>query len=115
MNNYIQNIYNNLIKIAIILFAIGIVSPFFTMAAFLILIKSYFLQKKEVKAAREEMQASAKALEAQKQIMKNEAQVNIDKNILDIFFMLFNNWRGLANKEIFNVYYQVVVDRNIID
>lgn len=29
MDNYIQNIYINLIKIAIILFAIGIVSPFF--------------------------------------------------------------------------------------
>lgn len=152
MDNYIQNIYNNLIKIAIILFAIGIVSPFFTifffnlsytdslnnllkvdnigsvgdflsgsttpfftMAAFLILIKSYFLQKAELKAAREEMQASAKALEAQKQIMKNEAQINADKNTLNIFFMLFNNWRKLANKEIFNVYYHVIVDRNIID
>lgn len=85
------------------------------MAAFLILIKSYFLQKAELKATREEMEASAKALEAQKQIMKNEAQINVDKNTLDIFFMLFNNWRELANKEIFNVYYQVVVDRNMID
>lgn len=152
MDNYIQNIYNNLIKIAIILFAIGIVSPFFTifffnlsytdglnnllkvdnigsvgdflsgsttpfftMAAFLILIKSYFLQKEELKANRKEMEASSKALEAQMQIMKNEAQINADKNTLDIFFMLFNNWRELANKEIFNVYYQVVVDRNMID
>ena len=152
MNNYIQNIHNNLIKIAIILFAIGIVSPFFTifffnfsytdslnnllkvdnigsvgdflsgsttpfftMAAFLILIKSYFLQKEELKANRKEMEASCKALEAQMQIMKNEAQINADKNTLDIFFMLFNNWRELANKEIFNVYYKVVVDRKIID
>lgn len=61
------------------------------------------------------MQASAKALEAQKQIMKNEAQVNADKNTLDIFFMLFSNWRKLADKEIFKVYYQVGVDRNVID
>ena len=61
------------------------------------------------------MQASAKALEAQKQIMKNEAQINTDKNTLDIFFMLFNNWRELANKEIFNVYYQKIVDSNMID
>lgn len=85
------------------------------MAAFLVLIKSYFLQKEELKAAREEMEASAKALEAQKQIMKNEAQVNADKNTLDIFFMLFNNWRELANKDIFNVYYQENVDSNMID
>ena len=118
MDNYIQNIYNNLIKIAIILFAIGIVSPFFTifffnlsytdslnnllkvdnigsvgdflsgsttpfftMAAFLILLKSYFLQKEELKATREEMEASTKALEAQMQIMKNEAQISSDKNV----------------------------------
>ena len=110
---------NNLLKVdnigSVGDFLSGSTTPFFTMAAFLILIKSYFLQKEELKAAREEMQASAKALEAQKQIMKNEAQVNADKNTLDIFFMLFNNWRELANKEIFNVYYQVVVDRNMIE
>ena len=111
--------FNNLLKVdnigSVGDFLSGSTTPFFTMAAFFVLIKSYFLQKEELKAAREEMQASAKALEAQKQIMKNEAQVNADKNTLDIFFMLFNNWRELANKEIFNVYYQVVVDRNMID
>lgn len=110
---------NNLLKVdnigSVGDFLSGSTTPFFTMAAFLILIKSYFLQKAELKATREEMEASAKALEAQKQIMKNEAQINVDKNTLDIFFMLFNNWRELANKEIFNVYYQVVVDRNMID
>lgn len=110
---------NNLLKVdnigSVGDFLSGSTTPFFTMAAFLILIKSYFLQKAELKAAREEMQASAKALEAQKQIMKNEAQINADKNTLNIFFMLFNNWRKLANKEIFNVYYHVIVDRNIID
>lgn len=31
------------------------------------------------------------------------------------FFMLFSNWRKLADKEIFNVYYKVGVDRNVID
>lgn len=96
-------------------FLSGSTTPFFTMAAFLVLIKSYFLQKEELKAAREEMQASAKALEAQKQIMKNESKVNADKNTLDIFFMLFNNWRELANKEVFNVYYQEIVDSNMTD
>ena len=80
---------NNLLKVdnigSVGDFLSGSTTPFFTMAAFLILIKSYFLQKAELKAAREEMEASAKALEAQKQIMKNEAQVNADKNTLDIF------------------------------
>lgn len=111
--------FNNLLKVdnigSVGDFLSGSTTPFFTMAAFLVLIKSYFLQKEELKAAREEMQASAKALEAQKQIMKNEAQVNADKNTLDIFFMLFSNWRKLADKEIFKVYYQVGVDRNGID
>lgn len=110
---------NNLLKVdnigSVGDFLSGSTTPFFTIAAFLILIKSYFLQKAELKATREEMEASAKALEAQKQIMKNEAQINVEKNTLDIFFMLFNNWRELANKEVFNVYYQVVVDRNMID
>lgn len=110
---------NNLLKVdnigSVGDFLSGSTTPFFTMAAFLILIKSYFLQKEELKAAREEMQASAKALETQKQIMKNEAQINTDKNTLDIFFMLFNNWRELANKEIFNVYYQEIIDSNMID
>ena len=110
---------NNLLKVdnigSVGDFLSGSTTPFFTMAAFLILIKSYFLQKEELKAAREEMQASAKALEAQMQIMKNEAQINTDKNTLDIFFMLFNNWRELANKEIFNVYYQEIIDSNMID
>ena len=110
---------NNLLKVdnigSVGDFLSGSTTPFVTIAAFLILIKSYFLQKEELEAAREEMKASAKALEAQKEIMKNEAQVNADKNTLDIFFMLFNNWRELANKEIFNVYYQVAVDRNMID
>ena len=81
----------------------------------MILIKSYFLQKEELKANRKEMEASFKALEAQMQIMKNEAQINADKNNLDIFFMLFSNWRELANKEIFNVYYQEILDSNMID
>lgn len=111
--------FNNLLKLdnigSVGDFLSGSTTPFFTMAAFLVLIKSYFLQKEELKAAREEMQASAKALEAQKQIMKNEAKVNADKNTLDIFFMLFNNWRELANKEVFNVYYQEIVDSNKID
>lgn len=110
---------NNLLKVdnigSVGDFLSGSTTPFFTMAAFLILIKSYFLQKAELKATREEMEASAKALEAQKQIMKNEAQINADKNTLDIFFMLFSNWRKLADKEIFNVYYKVGVDRNVID
>lgn len=113
------NSFNNLLKVdnigSVGDLLSGSTTPFFTMAAFLVLIKSYFLQKEELKAAREEMQASAKALEAQKQIMKNEAQVNADKNTLDIFFMLFSNWRKLADKEIFKVYYQVGVDRNVID
>lgn len=111
--------FNNLLKVdnigSVGDFLSGSTTPFFTMAAFLVLIKSYFLQKEELKAAREEMQASAKALEAQKQIMKNEAKVNADKNTLDIFFMLFNNWRELANKEVFNVYYQEIVDSNMTD
>lgn len=111
--------FNNLLKVdnigSVGDFLSGSTTPFFTMAAFLVLIKSHFLQKEELKAAREEMQASAKALEAQKQIMKNEAQVNADKNTLDIFFMLFNNWRELANKEVFNVYYQEIVDSNMTD
>ena len=47
---------------------------FFTMAAFLVLIKSHFLQKEELEANRKELEASSKALEAQMQIMKNEAQ-----------------------------------------
>lgn len=110
---------NNLLKVdnigSVGDFLSGSTTPFFTMAAFLILIKSYFLQKEELKANRKEMEASSKALEAQMQIMKNEAQINADKNTLDIFFMLFNNWRELANKEIFNVYYHVIVDRNMID
>ena len=110
---------NNLLKVdnigSVGDFLSGSTTPFFTMAAFLVLIKSYFLQKEELKAAREEMETSAQALEAQKQIMKNEAQVNADKNTLDIFFMLFNNWRELANKDIFNVYYQEIVDSNMID
>lgn len=110
---------NNLLKVdnigSVGDFLYGSTTPFFTMAAFLILIKSYFLQKAELKATREEMEASAKALEAQKQIMKNEAQINADKNTLDIFFMLFSNWRKLADKEIFNVYYKVGVDRNVVD
>lgn len=100
---------NNLLKVdnigSVGDFLSGSTTPFFTMAAFLILIKSYFLQKEELEAAREEMKASAKALEAQKQIMKNEAQINSDKNTLDIFFILFSNWRKLADKEIFNVCY----------
>lgn len=111
--------FNNLLKVdnigSVGDFLSGSTTPFFTMAAFLILIKSYFLQKAELKATREEMEASAKALEAQKQIMKNEAQINADKNTLDIFFMLFSNWRKLADKEIFNVYYKVGVDRNVTD
>lgn len=111
--------FNNLLKVdnigSVGDFLSGSTTPFFTMAAFLVLIKSYFLQKEELKAAREEMQASAKALEAQKQIMKNESKVNADKNTLDIFFMLFNNWRELANKEVFNVYYQEIVDSNMTD
>lgn len=110
---------NNLLKVdnigSVGDFLSGSTTPFFTMAAFLILIKSYFLQKAELKATREEMEASAKALEAQMQIMKNEAQINADKNTLDIFFMLFNNWRELANKDVFNVYYQEIVDSNMID
>ena len=111
--------FNNFLKVdnigSVGDFLSGSTTPFFTMAAFLVLIKSYFLQKEELKAAREEMQASAKALEAQKQIMKNESKVNADKNTLDIFFMLFNNWRELANKEVFNVYYQEIVDSNMTD
>ena len=111
--------FNNFLKVdnigSVGDFLSGSTTPFFTMAAFLVLIKSHFLQKEELKAAREEMQASAKALEAQKQIMKNEAKVNADKNTLDIFFMLFNNWRELANKEVFNVYYQEIVDSNMTD
>lgn len=110
---------NNLLKVdnigSVGDFLSGSTTPFFTMAAFLILIKSYFLQKEELEAAREEMKANAKALEAQKQIMKNEAQINTDKNTLDIFFILFNNWRELANREVFNVYYQEIVDSNMID
>ena len=110
---------NNLLKVdnigSVGDFLSGSTTPFFTMAAFLILIKSYFLQKAELKATREEMEASAKALEAQKQIMKNEAQINADKNTLDIFFMLFNNWRELANKEVFNVYYQEIVNSNMVE
>lgn len=110
---------NNLLKVdnigSVGDFLSGSTTPFFTIAAFLILIKSYFLQKAELKATREEMEASAKALEAQKQIMKNEAQINVDKNTLDIFFMLFNNWRELANKEVFNVYYQEIVNSNMIE
>lgn len=116
--SYTDNL-NNLLKVdnigSVGDFLSGSTTPFFTMAAFLILIKSYFLQKEELKANRKEMETSAKALEAQMQIMKNEAQINADKNTLDIFFMLFNNWRELANKEIFNVYYHVIVDRNMID
>ncbi len=111
--------FNNFLKVdnigSVGDFLSGSTTPFFTMAAFLVLIKSYFLQKEELKAAREEMQASAKALEAQKQIMKNEAKVNAAKNTLNIFFMLFNNWRELANKEVFNVYYQEIVDSSMID
>lgn len=110
---------NNLLKVdnigSVGDFLSGSITPFFTMAAFLILIKSYFLQKEELKANRKEMEASSKALEAQKQIMKNEAQINADKNTLDIFFMLFNNWRELAKNEIFNVYYQEIVDSNMTD
>lgn len=110
---------NNLLKVdnigSVGDFLSGSITPFFTMAAFLILIKSYFLQKEELKANRKEMEASSKALEAQMQIMKNEAQINADKNTLDIFFMLFNNWRELAKNEIFNVYYQEIVDSNMTD
>lgn len=110
---------NNLLKVdnigSVGDFLSGSTTPFFTMAAFLILIKSYFLQKEELKANRKEMEASSKALEAQMQIMKNEAQINADKNTLDIFFMLFNNWRELAKNEIFNVYYQEIVDSNMTD
>lgn len=110
---------NNLLKVdnigSVGDFLSGSTTPFFTMAAFLILIKSYFLQKEELKANRKEMEASSKALEAQMQIMKNEAQINTDKNTLDIFFILFSNWRKLADKEIFNVFYQVVIDRKMID
>lgn len=110
---------NNLLKVdnigSVGDFLSGSTTPFFTMAAFLILIKSYFLQKAELKATRKEMEASSKALEAQMQIMKNEAQINADKNTLDIFFMLFNNWRELAKNEIFNVYYQEIVDSNMTD
>ena len=94
-------------------FLSGTMTPFFTMAAFLMLIKSYFLQKEELEATREEMKASAAALEAQKNIMKEEAKLSSDKNALDIFFMLYNNWRELAKEEVFDVYYQVKVEKSI--
>ena len=96
-------------------FLSGSMTPFFTMAAFLMLVKSYFLQKEELEATRKEMQDSAAALEAQKNIMKEEAKITSDKNTLDIFFMLYNNWRALANEKIFDVYYQVAIDKYMQD
>lgn len=94
-------------------FLSGTMTPFFTMAAFMMLVKSYFLQKEELKATREEMKASAETLEAQKKIMEEEAKLTANKNTLDIFFMLYNNWRGLAKEEVFDVYYQVKVEKDI--
>lgn len=110
---------NNLLKVdnvgSVGDFLSGSMTPFFTMAAFLMLVKSYFLQKEELEATRKEMQDSAAALEAQKNIMKEEAKLTSDKNTLDIFFMLYNNWRALAKEEVFDVYYQIAIDKYMQD
>lgn len=94
-------------------FLSGTMTPFFTMAAFLMLVKSYFLQKEELEATRKEMQDSAAALEAQKKIMEKEAKLTSDKNTLDIFFMLYNNWRMLAKEKIFYIYYPIAINEDL--
>ena len=94
-------------------FLSGSMTPFFTMAAFLMLVKSYFLQKEELEATRKEMKDSAVALEAQKKIMEEEAKLTSDKNTLDIFFMLYNNWGELAKDKIFYIYYPIAINENL--
>ena len=47
--------------------------------------------------------------------MKSEQRMNEDKNILEVFFTLFGNWRSIADKKIFSVYYTVSVDPQMRD
>lgn len=60
----------------------GAITPFFTLAAFFLLLESYNLQKEELQLTRDEMQKSADALKNQYEIMKSEKKQQIVKGSL---------------------------------
>lgn len=76
-------------------FLAGTMNPFFTIAAFCMLVKSYFLQKEELAATREEMKASAESLNAQLAVMKDERKLAEKKQVFDTFLQLHNAWRTI--------------------
>ena len=88
-------------------FLSGTITPFLTMAAFFLLLKSYLLQKEELKLTREEMRKTATALEQQRQIMEAEKKQSLIKNEMDIFLSLFNNWNDNKGKLSFKVFMQL--------
>lgn len=69
----------------------GAVTPILTLAAFLLLLESYNLQKEELKLTREEMKKSAVALDQQRQIMEEEKKLAKKKSNLETFLILHNN------------------------
>lgn len=75
-------------------FLAGTITPILTLAAFLLLLESYNLQKEELKLTREELEKSTNELKEQRQIMEAEKILSTEKNEIDIFFALFQNWRN---------------------
>lgn len=88
-------------------FLAGTMTPFLTMAAFFLLVKSYLLQKEELRLTRDEMSKTATALEQQRQIMEEETKQSMNKNEMDMFLSLFNNWNVNKAKLSFKVFMQV--------
>lgn len=76
-------------------FLAGTMTPFLTIAAFLMLIKTYFLQKEELRQNREEMQRTAEALTQQKKIMEEEQKVLSIKSDIETFNELFNVYKTM--------------------
>ena len=70
-------------------------TPFLTIAAFFMLIKTYFLQKEELRQNREEMQRTAEALTQQKKIMEEEQKVLSIKSDIETFNELFNVYKTM--------------------
>lgn len=71
-------------------FLAGTTTPFFTISAFVMLLYGSFLQ-------RTEMKATIKGLEKQLSLMKEEKNLTEEKQKLDIFIVLFDNWQKVRS------------------
>lgn len=78
-------------------FLAGTITPILTLAAFLLLLESYNLQKEELAQTREEMKRSAEALEQQRKIMEDEKNLSESQKELETFIKLLERWEPLGN------------------